>query len=214
MPGCWMGLVNITVVGGNSGSGAQIVRLAASSGHVVTSLSRRGSGSASVVMRDLVGDATDAAVVRSAVEGADAVVITVGGSAGAERNRAEVTRSVIAAMQAAGVRRLVVHSSLGVGDSMQLMAAPVRMFARTVLGKALADHADQEAATEASGLDWTIIRPGGLTDDPATGTWVAQATSEGRPMKSRISRADVAAYILSILEDPASYGKALAMGTP
>ena len=208
------GPVNITVVGGNSGSGAQVVRLAAGSGHTVTSLSRRGAAGEFGAVRDLVGDATDAAVARSAVEGADAVVITVGGSAGADRNRAEVTRSVISAMQAAGVRRLVVHSSLGVGDSMKLMAAPVRMFARTVLGKALADHADQEAATEASGLDWTIVRPGGLTDEPATGAWVAQVTSEGLPMKSRISRADVAACILSILEDTTSYGKALALGTP
>ncbi len=69
------------------------------------------------------------------------------------------------------------------------------------------------AAVEASGLDWTIVRPGGLTDDPATGNYVAQTTSEGRPMKNRISRVDVAGHILQILNDPASYGQALAMGT-
>ena len=205
--------MNITVVGGNSGSGAQVVRLAAEAGHAVTCLSRRGSANGSGQVRDLAGDATDPGVVRSAVEGADAVVITVGGAAGADRNRAEVTASIIAAMKAAGVRRLIAHSSLGVGDSMKLMPAPVRVFARTVLGRALADHAEQEAAVEASGLDWTIVRPGGLTDDPATGSYVAQTTAEGRRMKNRIGRADVAAYILSILEDPTSYGKALAMGT-
>jgi uncharacterized protein YbjT (DUF2867 family) len=165
-------------------------------------------------VKDVMGDAADPAVARSAVEGADAVVITVGGSAGADRNRAVVTRSVIAAMQEAGVRRLVVQSSLGVGDSMSLMPAAVRVFARTVLGKALADHAEQEAAVEASGLDWTILRPGGLADGPATGTYVAQTTAEGRQMKNRINRADVAAHIISILEAPASYGKAFAMGTP
>jgi len=93
------------------------------------------------------------------------------------------------------------------------MPAPVRVLARTMLGKALADHAEQEAAVEASGLDWTIVRPGGLTDDPDTGSYVAQATSEGRPMKNRISRADVAVHILKVLEDPTSYGQALAMGT-
>lgn len=179
----------------------------------MTCLSRRGGATPSGLVSEVVGDATDPAVVRSAVEGADAVVVTVGGSAGADRNRAVVTRSVIAAMQAAGVRRLIVQSSLGVGDSMSLMPAPVRVFARTVLGKALADHAEQEAAAQASGLDWTIVRPGGLTDDPATGTYVAQATSEGRPMKNRISRSDVAVHILKVLDDPASYGKALAMGT-
>ena len=164
--------MNITVVGGNSGSGAQVVRLAAEAGHAVTCLSRRGSANGSGRVRDLAGNATDPGVVRSAVEGADAVVITVGGAAGADRNRAEVTASIIAAMKA-----------------------------------------EQEAAVEASGLDWTIVRPGGLTDDPATGSYVAQTTAEGRRMKNRIGRADVAAYILSILEDPTSYGKALAMGT-
>ena len=205
--------MNITVVGGNSGTGAQVVRLAAEAGHAVTCLSRRGGGTASGQVKDVMGDATDPGVVRSVVEGADAVVVTVGGSAGADRNRADVTRSVIAAMQAAGVRRLVVHSSLGVGDSMKLMPAPARMFARTLLGKALAAHAEQEAAVKGSGLDWTIVRPGGLADGPATGTYVAQTTPEGRPMKGRISRADVAAHILQVLDDPASFDKALAMGT-
>jgi kynurenine 3-monooxygenase len=205
--------MKITVVGGNSGTGAQVVRLAQAAGHTVTCLSRKGAAATSNNVQDVVGDATDPAVARSAVDGADAVVITVGGSAGTDRNRTAVTRSVIAGMQAAGVRRLVVHSSLGVGDSMSLMPAPVRVFARTVLGKTLADHAEQEAAAEASGLDWTIVRPGGLTDDPATGAYVAQSTSEGRSMKNRISRADVAAHIVAILDDPASYGQALAMGT-
>lgn len=206
--------MNITVVGGNSGTGAQVVRLAAEAGHSVTCLSRRGGAASSGHVKDVMGDAADTAVARAAVEGADAVVITVGGSAGADRNRAVVTRSIITAMQEAGVRRLVVQSSLGVGDSMSLMPAPVRVFARTVLGKALADHGEQEAAVEASGLDWTILRPGGLVDGPATGTSVAQTTTEGRQMKNRINRADVAAHIISILEEPASYGKAFAMGTP
>lgn len=185
----------------------------AEAGNEVTCLSRRGSPNAPGRVRDLTGDATDAGVARSAVEGADAVVVTVGGSPGTDLNRAAVTRAVISAMQATGVRRLIVHSSLGVGDSMKLMPAPVRVFARTVLGKALADHAEQEAAVEESGLDWTILRPGGLTNDPATGAYTAQTTAEGRPMKNRIGRADVAAHILAILDDPKSYGQKLAMGT-
>ncbi len=208
-----MVVVNITVIGGNSGTGAQVVRLAAEAGHTVTCVSRRGGATASDLVKDVTGDATDAAVVRAAIEGADAVVVTVGGSAGADRNRTAVTRSVIAAMQDVGVRRLVVQSSLGVGDSMSLMAGPVRVFARTVLGKALADHAEQEAAVEGSGLDWTIVRPGGLTDEPATGSYVAQVTTGGRSMKNRISRIDVAHHILKVLDDPATYGQALAMGT-
>ena len=160
------------------------------------------------------GDALQAEVARTAVAGADAVVVTVGGASGSDRHRAQVTRSIIAAMRDAGVRRLIVHSSLGVGDSMELMPAPARLFARTVLGKALADHAEQEAAVAASGLDWTVVRPGGLSDGPATGAYVVQETAERRPMKAMITRADVATHIVGILDDPATFGRSLAMGTP
>lgn len=205
--------MKLTVVGGNSGTGAEVVRIAAQAGHQVSSLSRSGATSFPAGVRDLRGDALDAEVARSAVAGADAVVVTVGGASGSGRHRAEVTRSVIAAMRAAGVRRLVVQSSLGVGDSMQLMPAPARLFARTVLGKALADHAEQEAAVADSGLDWTIVRPGGLSDGPPTGAYIAQETAEGRPMKGMINRADVATCIVGILDDPASFGRALALGT-
>lgn len=201
------------MVGGSKGTGAQVVQMATKAGHLVTSLSRTGGTSLAEGVRDIEGDALDAAVARSVVADADAVVVTVGGGAGSDRHRAEVTRSLIAAMRDAGVRRLVVQSSLGVGDSMNLMSGPARVFARTVLGRALADHAEQEAAVAASGLDWTVVRPGGLSDGPATGDYVVQETAEGRPMKGRIARADVAAYVVSILDEPATFGQALAMGT-
>jgi putative NADH-flavin reductase len=205
--------MRITVVGGNKGTGAQVVRIAVEAGHEVTCLSRSG-GVLPDGVRSLVGDALDADVARNAVAGADAVVVTVGGAAGTDRNRAAVTSRVIAAMRDAGVRRLIVHSSLGVGDSMDLIAGPARLFVRAVLGRALADHAEQEAAVAASGLDWTVVRPGGLTDGPATGAYLGQETAERRPMKSRIARADVAAYIVSVLDDPSSFGRATALGTP
>lgn len=207
------GHMKITVVGGNSGTGAEVVRIAAQQGHQVTCLSRSGAKSRFEGVRDAAGDALNVDVVRAAIDGADAVVVAVGGASGSDRHRAQVTRSVIAAMQSAGVRRLIVHSSLGVGDSMELMPGPLRLFARTVLGKALADHTEQEAAVVASGLDWTAVRPGGLTDGPATGAYIAQETAEKRPMKGQISRADVATHIVRILDDPATFGKALAMGT-
>lgn len=203
--------MRITVIGGNRGTGAHVVRLAAQAGHEVTSLSRTGSESPPDGVVDRRGDATDPDTVRRAVVGADAVVVTVGG--GAARNRVVVTEAVVDAMRQEGVRRLVVQSSLGVGDSMGLMPAAARIFARTVLGSALTDHGEQEAAVRASGLDWTIVRPGGLADGPATGTLVAQETAEKKPMKARISREDVAAYVFRILDDPQSFGKALALGS-
>lgn len=208
-----MGRMRITVIGGNHGTGAELVKVAADAGHLVTCLSRSGCPPQPGVI-DVRGDAREAAIVRPAIAEADAVVVTVGGSAGSDRNRTEVTRAAVAAMSAAGVRRLIVQSSLGVGDSTALLPAPVRLFVRAVLGRALADHADQEAVVESSGLAWTIVRPGGLTDGPATGRYLAQETREARPMAGRISRADLAACLLRLLEDESAVGKALAVGTP
>jgi uncharacterized protein YbjT (DUF2867 family) len=80
--------MRITVVGGNSGTGAQVVRIAVQQGHQVTCLSRSGSASLPEGVRDLRGDALQTEVVRSAVAGADAVVVTVGGASGSGRHRA------------------------------------------------------------------------------------------------------------------------------
>lgn len=205
--------MKITVVGGSSGTGAQVVKLAAQKGHDVSCVSRSGATELPDGVRDIKADALETDAIRSAVAGADAVVVTVGGAKGQSRHRAQVTRSVVAAMQDAGVRRLIVQSSLGVGDSMQLMPGPARLFARVVMATALADHAEQEAVVAESSLDWTVVRPGGLSSGPATGDYLAQESADGRPMKGMIARADVAAHIVSILDDPATFGRALALGT-
>lgn len=190
-----------------------MVKLAAQKGHDVSCVSRSGATELPDGVRDIKADALETDAIRSAVAGADAVVVTVGGAKGQSRHRAQVTRSVVAAMQDAGVRRLIVQSSLGVGDSMQLMPGPARLFARVVMATALADHAEQEAVVAESGLDWTVVRPGGLSSGPVTGDYLAQESADGRPMKGMIARADVAAHIVSILDDPATFGRALALGT-
>ena len=205
--------MKIIVVGGNGGTGAEVVRIAAGRGHEVVCFSRSGADELPAGAASVHGDALDPDAIAKAVAGADAVVVTVGAAKGSPRHRTEVTRSVIGAMHATGVRRSIVQSSLGAGDSGALMAAPARLMAKTLLAKPLADHDAQEAAVFASGLDWTVVRPGGLTDKPATGAVVAQETSEGRPMKSMIPRADVATHIVDILDDPTTHGKALGLGT-
>ena len=105
---------------------------------------------------------------------------------------------------------MVVNSSLGVGDSAPLLGAPGRLLAATVLKAALADHATQEAALTASDARWTIVRPGGLTNGAASGRI---STGEGR-LLPRIARADVAAFILGCLDDDATIGRAVPLGTP
>lgn len=196
--------MNITVVGASSGTGAHVVRQALAQGHTVTAVSRSGNVPAGAVA--VTGDAADPAVVRGAVEGADAVVVTVGGSKGAENPRTAVTRAVVTAMQEAGVRRLLVQTSLGAGGSARQLPFPQNVIAPRILVKPLADHDTQEDLVRASGLEWTIVRPAGLTNGEATGrTRALRSTDPGR-VKGRISRADVAGYLLACLDDASTVG--------
>lgn len=199
--------MRILVIGGSQGTGAQLASLAEAAGHEVTILSRSRIDRAGA--RTITGDALDPAVATEAVSGADAVVITVGGSKGSNRHRAAVTRSVIDAMANADVRRLLVQSSVGAGDSAVQLPAPMRLITKTLLAKPLADHGEQERTVRESGLDWTIVRPTGLTDKPATGSWRAFTVEEAGTLRGTITRADLAAFMLQVLEDDVNIGRAI-----
>ena len=203
--------VKITIIGGSQGTGALLASLARDAGHDVTALSR--SGTAPEGVQAVAGDGRDFAVVTSAVAGAEAVVVTVGGAKGVPDHRAAVTRTVIAAMHDAGVRRLVVQSSLGAGDSGSQLPLPVRLFMRALLAKPLADHNQQEAAVTSSGLDWTLVRPAGLTTKPATGEWHALEVTSAGQLRGSIPRADLAACILGLLDDESTVGTALGVSS-
>ncbi|MHA7268928.1 NAD(P)-dependent oxidoreductase [Arthrobacter sp. HLT1-20] len=203
--------VKITIVGGSKGTGAQLASLAFQAGHSVTVLSR--SGKAPAATRAITGNATDPAVAAAAVAGADVVVVTVGGAKGVHHQRAALTRTIIAAMHEAGVRRLVVQSSLGAGDSASALPAPIRLITQLVLGKALADHNEQELAVTSSGLDWTVVRSASLTNKVPTGAWTALgATGEGKPYGS-IPRGDLAACMLEVLDNESTHGSALGLSS-
>ena len=194
--------MKITVIGGSQGTGRHVAEQARDAGNDVTVVSR--SGNVPDGVRSVVGDATDPKVAQEAISGADAVVITVGGSKGSPRHRTEVTKAASEAMREAGGRRLVVQSSLGAGDSGQQLPQPFRLFAKVALAKPIADHNEQEDAVRASGLEWTIVRPPGLTDHPATGEWLALEVGDGGTLNGRIPRADLAAFILSSLNSDAA----------
>ena len=206
---CTFVSMNLTIIGGSQGTGAQLAQQAIEAGHKVTVVSRSGRGPAGAQI--ITGSATDPEVVRKSLFEATAVAITVGGSKDNPQQRTEVTRSVIAAMNDVEVSRLIVQSSLGAGDSMKQLPALLRPLMKVVLAKPLADHDRQEAAVQASGLDWTIVRPSGLKDGEGSGNWATLTTEESGTLKGTVQRADVAAFMLSILEDAATFGKAYGM---
>jgi len=198
--------MNVTVVGASRGTGAEVVRAAAAKGHQVRAVSRSG-GPSSDGVEQLMLDATDAGALEAVLRGTDAVVVTVGGGGGSPRT--DVTRAVIAAMLATGVRRLAVQSSWGAGDSYGSLPFVMKhLVVPLILKQALDDHSRQEQLVADSGLDWTVLRPGGLTSGPPTGHVRLGPATGGPGTLGRVSRTDVAALLLACLDDPSAAGHA------
>ena len=109
------------------------------------------------------------------------------------------TERIVTAMERHGVDRLIVLTSMGLGESNRRVPWYVRIAVATVLTELMADKARQEKVVMRSGLDWTVVRPGGLTNGPRTGDY---RSGTGADLTAGpISRANVAAFLLDQLED-------------
>jgi uncharacterized protein YbjT (DUF2867 family) len=157
---------------------------------------------AEAVVCDL--ETASAADVAALLSGADAVVFAAGAGPGSgvpRKDSVDRAASVLmaAAAEQAGVRRFVQISSMGAGQPPR--AGSDETWAAYITAKTAA-----EADLQARDLDWTIVRPGGLTDAPATGR--VRLTAPPVPRGS-IPRADVAAVIAALLSDPRSRHRTL-----
>lgn len=193
--------MKVLVVGAGGKTGRAVVEQAATAGHQVTALLHRTSdneNSPGVAM--LVGDASDAETMEAAVAGQDAVIDTVGGKTPYRHTTLEtrVASTIVAAMQRHGVQRLVVTSSVGVGDSTTHTPALVKIVVATFLRGSTQDKTRMESAVRASPLDWIITRPAVLNDKPATGG-ASVLTTENRNRAHSLTRADLAAFLVSQL---------------
>ncbi|KOT50343.1 MULTISPECIES: SDR family oxidoreductase [Streptomyces] len=201
--------MRIVIAGGHGQIALRLERLLHARGDEVAGIIRRPeqagdllSAGAEPVVCDLE-TATVADVARH-LEGADAAVFAAGAGPGSGIDRKETVDRGAAtlfadAAEAAGVRRFLVVSSMGADKEPPEGTDPV--FAAYLRAKGAAD-ADVRSR---SGLDWTILRPGRLTDDPGTGL-VSLAESTGR---SEIPRDDVAAVLAALLDEPATIGRTL-----
>jgi len=210
--------MKLSIFAATGGIGRQLVEQALSAAHEVTAVVRNPSYDdprVRVVTADLAQ--ADPVVLESAVDGADAVLSGLGARTKAEAGVAwRGTDSIVRAMQATEVRRVVVVSAAPIGtvpsparpkppkhdpgDGVVMRYALNPMVSR-VLRDHYADLARMEDVLRDSGLDWTIVRPPGLTDKPQTGVY---RTAYGQNLRRglRISRADVAHYMLGALEQP------------
>jgi putative NADH-flavin reductase len=194
--------MRLLVFGATGGTGRQCVDQALAQGHQVTAFVRQPAALA-VQHPDLTiiqGDITDQDAVRRAIPGHD-VVISALGTRGGPAVLPEGTRNILEAMASHGVRRSLWVSSFGAGDSLKQMGwLSQTLIVKGFLRQAIQEKNAQEQIILASGGDWIIARPGGLTDGPLTGKYRVTGPGDkvGRPS---ISRADVADFMLKNLTD-------------
>lgn len=199
-------MAHVLVIGASGGIGRETLSAALDAGHRVRAFSRSANeiDLENSYLEKHSGDAMNEAGIDAALDGIDVVVQTLG--IGADELFKSVnlfsksTRILIAAMQRRNVRRLIVVTGFGAGDSREAIGCLQRIPFRLFLGRAYDDKDVQERLIKESGLDWTIVRPGILTKGARTGRYrVLVEPSQWR--NGVISRADVADFIVRSIDD-------------
>lgn len=205
------------IFGATGATGGPLTRLALEAGHTVTAVVRQPSrlSLSHASLRVVQGDVLLPGSFADAMRGVDAVMSCLG------VNTTKPTlfystsmRNIVDAMRAAGVSRLMAMSALGLDIGPDINVAQ-KFFTRFVLQRVLrhpyADLRRMEATMKGSDLDWTIVRPPMLTNGEPRGTWrVAVDSFLAHPFK--ISRRDLAAYMLSDAGNAAVYRRTVEVG--
>ena len=195
----------VLVFGASRGTGLEVVKLLAERGEPVTAFIRPTSDRSNLEPLGVdfaVGDILDAESVQAtfAAGAFRAVINTVGGRRGEPRPDYEGVKNMVDAAKRAGVHRVLLVTAIGTGDSKEAISE------RTweVLGRVLQVKTQGEEYLTASGLNYTILRPGGLTRGPATGTG---SKTEDHTVMGSISRAELGALVVQCLDDDSTVGK-------
>lgn len=194
------------VFGASHGTGLEVARQLTARGDRVTAVVRQTSdrsGLEPLGVDFVIADVLDAAAVDAAFRSGDhrAVVCTVGGSR-KEPQRPDVigTQNIVDSAKRHGVRRMVLVTAVGAGDSRKVLSENAWKF----LGPVIELKTAAEACLTASGLDATILRPGGMNSDAATGTAIK---TEDHGVMGTIQRADLAAIVIECLDDDTTIGR-------
>ncbi len=196
----------ILVVGATGGTGRELVAQALERGYEVTAFARDPTKMHLTHPRLNVvrGDVLDPMAVDIAVRDHDAVVSALGHRRIfiPSRIQSEGTRNLLRAMETHGVRRFVCETSLGLGNSAGRMGVLSTFFVLPfILPIYFWDKSHQERVIAASGLEWVIVRPGVLTNGAKRGDYRHGFDVGSYIWTKRISRADVADFMLKQLTD-------------
>ncbi len=212
----------VLVVGATGGSGRATLDALLAAGHEVTAFSRHADRlPARPRLHRVSGDATSRQDVEAAVQGQDAVIVTLGISEspirvrlfGARRTppsvRSTGTRTVIEAMRRQGVDRLVVLSSFGVGETRRKLRLIDRMIFALLIKPQIQDTEIQEQEVRRSDLDWVIAQPVHLTDEMETEPPFLSA--EGAARRFKVARRQVGSFLAASVRGSQYVGRSVAV---
>jgi uncharacterized protein YbjT (DUF2867 family) len=203
-------MATVLIIGASRGIGLETVKAALRAGHSVRSLARsaRRIPIDHPKLEKMAGDALKMATVKRAVTGVDAIIQSLGVSAGPEiilkptRLFSKATRVLVTAMEEAQVKRLICVTGFGTGDSLGRGGFLCSAAFHLLLGRVYDDKDVQERIIRRSKLDWVIVRPVILTNGPKTNAYRALVNPR-RWTWGFISRADVADFLVKQIDDDA-----------
>ena len=183
----------LLVLGATGRTGRLVVEQALAAGHSVTALVRSPEKLTAehANLRVVTGEATEKSAVSGALEGADAVISTLGGNGSVI---ADSTRAIVAAAGETGVSRVVVLSTFAA--ERDRLGAGTRLLTGIGMGAMLKDKSVGEEMLRRSDLEWTIVYASILSDGPASGSVAVLPEGAKRGLSQKISRADVAAWMV------------------
>jgi putative NADH-flavin reductase len=205
--------MRLFILGATGGTGRVLIDQALERGHHVTAFVRSPQklGSPREGVTVLQGDPRSVDELRTALPEHDAVLSALGPPGpGATTIVGDAARSTVTAMQAAGVRRLLV---VGVAVLFEHQGVLTAILRRTLLRNVAKDSAEMERVVMASGLDWTIVRPPRLTNGPLTRRYGVSDNRMPPGARLTVSRADVAHFLLEELEHRAHLHRIVGMAS-
>jgi putative NADH-flavin reductase len=205
--------MNILIFGATGGTGRELVKQALEQGHHVTAFVRNYAklGIQHENLSVVKGNVLDYASVDRTVSGKDAVLSALGHKKWFIKTTilSEGTKNIITAMEKHGVKRFVCETSLGVGNSRGRLGLYYTLFVIPFITYFyFKDKERQEELIRNSSLDWVIVRPGQLTNGRKRGVYRHGEDIGSYILTVRISRADVADFMLKQLTEDSYLRKA------
>ncbi|MDI1286723.1 MAG: NAD(P)H-binding protein [Reyranella sp.] len=202
-------MAHVLIIGASKGIGLETTKQALEGGHQVRALARSaaGIGLSDPHLENIQGDALDRRDIEAALDGIDVVIQTLGISSLGDLLRpvhlfSDATRILVSAMEGKAIKRLICVTGFGAGDSRASISCLQRLPFQMVFGRTYADKSEQERLIRDSSLEWTIARPGVLTNGKRTRRYkILREASEWR--NGIISRSDVADFLVRQIDDQA-----------